>query len=205
LTCAAGGGGPDALAISYEADSSNSVATSGGAATDCLGQSLPSSATTINIWDPSGGSSSPTAVTYTVANNLFYIGTSSVITSPSLYCRGNGNAIPQPLVENIEDMQFVYGTAAAAATSTLSVAGYLSASGIANDAGLAALASDADRWSKVVTVRICVLVRSEAFVVSDADSAQYVQCDGTVNTAPPDLRLRRAYTTTVVLRNRAAL
>jgi type IV pilus assembly protein PilW len=38
--------------------------------------------------------------------------------------------------------------------------------------------------------------------VSDADSARYLKCDGTIETNPPDLRLRRSYSTTVVLRNR---
>jgi type IV pilus assembly protein PilW len=39
-------------------------------------------------------------------------------------------------------------------------------------------------------------------VVTDSVSARYVKCDGTLENNPPDLRLRKAYTTTVVLRNR---
>ena len=107
------------------------------------------------------------------------------------------------MVENIEDLQFVYGTAPATAT-TLSVSGYLSAAEILTNSSLAALADDPTRWAKVMTVRICVVVRSEQPVVSDTASAQYVKCDGTFNTSPPDLRLRRAYSTTVVLRNRVS-
>lgn len=202
LTCAAGGGAaPDSIAISYEADTFNTIPTAGGAATDCLGQSLPVVSGFADIWN--GTNPVSTAVTYTVADNRFYVGTSAVISSPSLYCKGNGGVNPQPLVENVEDLQFVYGTAPSTAT-TLSVAGYLSAADILTDTGLAALADDPARWSKVMTVRICVVVRSELPVVSDAASAQYVQCDGTLNTSPPDLRLRRAYSTTVVLRNRVA-
>jgi len=56
----------------------------------------------------------------------------------------------------------------------------------------------------VATVRICVLIRSEEAVAPDAASAGYTQCDGTTNSSPPDLRLRKAYSTTVVLRNRQA-
>jgi type IV pilus assembly protein PilW len=208
LTCTAGGGSaPDSIAISYEADRYNTVATSGGAATDCLGQTLPTVAGTANIWDPThlpAAASVPTAVTFTVADNRFYVGTSTAVQSPSLYCKGNGGATAQSLVENIEDLQFVYGTAPATATpTTLAVAGYLtSADAVLTSPTLAALPDDQSRWSKVMTVRICVLVRSEKPVVSDAASAQYVKCDGTTNTSPPDLRLRRAYSTTVVLRNR---
>ena len=203
LTCTATAGSlPDSLMITYEADRFNTVATSAGLATDCLGQSLPTVNATVNML--SGTATVATAVTYTVANNLFYVGTSTVITNPSLYCRGNGNATPQPLVENIEDLQLTYGTSVAAAT-TLTVAGYLSAAEIASEVNLAALPTDADRWGKVLTVRICIVVRSESEVAPDINSARYTRCDGTVNTSPPDRRLRRPYFTTVVLRNRLAL
>jgi type IV pilus assembly protein PilW len=204
LTC--GASGADSIAISYEADPYNTVKTTGGAATDCLGVTLPSTTGIVNKWN--GVASVPTSVTYTVADNRFYVGTSGVITVPSLYCKGNGTGgTPQPLVENIEDMQFIFGTALATATTTMSVAGYLDAAGILSNAGLAALPDDQTRWSKVLTVRVCVLARSEQVVAPDAASAKYVSCPtngastGTLTDAP-DLRLRRAYSTTVVLRNR---
>ncbi|MDO9359479.1 MAG: PilW family protein [Polaromonas sp.] len=203
LTCAAGGGiAADSVAISYEADRYNTIPTSANAPTDCLGQSVPVTNGIHNVWN--GAAVAPTAVSYAVADNRFYIGTSSVITAPTLYCKGNGGTVAQPLVENIEDLQFTYGTAlAAAAPEALAVAGYLSATEVLSDTNLAALATEAERWAKVLTVRICVVARSEQPVVSDAASARYIKCDGTTNTSPPDLRLRRAYSTVVVLRNRA--
>jgi type IV pilus assembly protein PilW len=203
LTCAAGGGSAsDSIAVSYEADRYNTIPTTTNVPTDCLGQGLPAINGTQDIWN--GTAVTPTAVTYRVADNRFYIGTSAVITAPTLYCKGNGGTNPQPLVENIEDLQLTYGTAtAAAAPNALAVAGYLSAADVVTNADLVALATEAERWSKVLTVRICVVARSEQQVVSDAASARYVRCDGTTNTAPPDLRLRRAYSTVVVLRNRA--
>ena len=206
LTCAAGGGtSADSIAISYEADSFNTVATSGGAATDCLGDSLPvvTSAPQPQVWDGAVVGPPATVITYTVADNRFYIATPAASTSPSLYCKGNGNVNPQPLVENVEDLQLMYGTAKSTG-ATLEVAGYLSAADIVADANLSLLADDV-RWSKVVTVRICVVMRSAVPVVTDSVSARYTKCDGTLNTSPPDLRLRRAYSTTVVLRNRVAL
>jgi type IV pilus assembly protein PilW len=81
------------------------------------------------------------------------------------------------------------------------VAGYLSAYDIVNDANLSLLPIE-QRWGKVLTVRICVLVRSENPVAPDANAAKYDDCQGNTNVTAPDLRLRRAYTTTVVLRNR---
>jgi type IV pilus assembly protein PilW len=221
LTCAAGGGAKaDSVAVSYEADAYNTIPTSAGIPTDCLGQALPVRTTLgVQVWDPAklpAAGTVPKDVTFTVADNRYYVGTSTVVTAPSLYCKGSGGVTPQPLVENIEDIQFLYGTATAASTPVnMAVAGYLTASdpvamaapipsydAIPNDATLAALPSDAARWSKVLTVRICVVVRSEQQVVSDAASARYDKCDGTQNAAAPDLRLRRAYFTTVVLRNR---
>jgi type IV pilus assembly protein PilW len=154
----------------------------------------------VQAWN--GAAVVATPVTYYVADNRFYVGTTAVVKSPSLYCKGNGGANPQPLVENIEDLQFTYGTALATATTTLAVSGYLDAAGILTQVDLAALPDNPTRWSKVMTVRICVLVRSEQPIVSDASSAQYVKCDGSVEANPADLRLRRTYSTTVVLRNR---
>lgn len=203
LTCAAGGGtAPDSIAVSYEADRYNTIPTTAGLPTDCLGQALTAINANVLAWNGAAAVSTP--VTYYVADSRFYVGTTAVVKSPSLYCKGSGGANPQPLVENIEDLQFTYGTALATATSTLAVSGYLKASEILTDANLAALANDPSRWSKVMTVRICVLVRSEQPVVSDASSAQYVKCDGTVEASPADLRLRRTYSTTVVLRNRVS-
>ncbi len=147
-----------------------------------------------------GAATATTGVTYTVAENRFFIGTSTAIVSPSLYCKGNGGAsTAQPLVENVEDMQFTYGTMNTTATAT-GVAGYLRADEILSNAALAALPDDATRWARVLTVRICIVVRSELPVVSDADSAKYLDCTGNLVDAP-DLRLRRAYSTTVELRN----
>ena len=163
LTCSVGASTtPNSIAVSYEADRYNTLPTSTGVPTDCLGQSL---------------------------------------TAPSLYCKGNGGANPQPLVENVEDMQFTYGAGPATGTLT-SVAGYLDSASLLTQANLAALPDDPARWARVVTVRICVLMRSEKPVVDNSASARYTKCDGTEEINPPDLRLRRAYSTTVVLRNR---
>jgi type IV pilus assembly protein PilW len=201
LNCAAGSNAlPDSIALSYEADVFNSVSTAAKLPTDCLGVRL-------NKISATSHEAVPVSADYYVASNLFYIGTSQSIVSPSLYCKGNGVAsTAQPLVENIEDMRFTYGavrsSTAATDTSTAVVAGYLTADQVLTQVNMAGLANDAERWAKVITVNICVLVRSEVPVAVDSASARYLKCDGKLETTPADLLLRRAYHATVVLRNR---
>lgn len=204
LTCA-GGGPPHAVAVSYEANSFNTVPTVPPASspTDCLGQSLPQiTNAAMPVWN--GLIVVPTAVNYSVADNRFYVGTTTVggIITPSLFCKGNGGA-EQAMVENVEDLQLRYGVAAIATLPPLTVAGYLTAT----EVSALGLASADLRWGKVATVRVCVVVRSENAIMADADSARYIPCfptaaQETSGIAAPDLRMRRAYSTTVVLRNR---
>ncbi|MBK7314733.1 MAG: PilW family protein [Burkholderiales bacterium] len=208
LTCVAGGTNtvPDSIAVSYEADRFNTIPTGGTSSlpTDCLGNKLP--VVTATVSTIVAGTASSADVTYTVADNRYYIGTASVanVVTPSLYCKGNGGAsVQMPMVENIETLQLRYGTVSTASTATTAtVAGYLHATEVLTETSMALLANDAERWAKVATVRICVLVRSENPVAPNAASAQYTDCAGNLVDNPPDLRLRRAYTTTVVLRNR---
>lgn len=195
LACS--GTGADSLAVAYEADRYNTVPTGSPtfSPTDCLGQTLTFVTSTVNAWSATTASVKPTSVTYAIADNRFYVDTGN------LYCKGNGGAA-QALIENVEDMQISYGVAPSTAGATLTVAGYLKSSDINTDTTIAAAL--VDRWAKVATVRVCVVVRSDKPLAPSAESARYYKCDGSLNTAPPDLRLRRAYTTTVVLRNRIA-
>jgi Tfp pilus assembly protein PilW len=56
---------PDSIAVVYEGDRFNTVrTTSTNAATDCLGSSLPSTTTDVNVWN--GASTVTSTVTYTV-------------------------------------------------------------------------------------------------------------------------------------------
>ena len=257
LTCPSGTGN-SSISIGYEANRFNTVPTSSGTPTDCLGNSLPSVSQAVTT-------SLGVAATVTVyeAENRFYIGTSTYIASPSLYCKGNSpNTNPQPLVENIEAMRITYGMSNPARardfgvnspdvapnfilgylstsqmlTSSVSLSGsltftvpnlttsvgYLTPSfslsqmavtpttAFINPATGAAISNlptgvpESKIWGAVKAVRVCVLVRSENAAVLDAP-AQYVDCNGALVTASgaDSRRLRRAYTTTVVLRNQS--
>ena len=85
------------------------------------------------------------------------------------------------------------------------IAGYLDANSVETETTLATLKPDSPhRWDLTMTIKICVLVRSELPVVSDAASAKYVPCFANPPDPvdAPDLRLRRTYYSTVVMRNR---
>ena len=191
---------PDSVAINYEADKFNTVPTnqaSGESPTDCVGNALPAITAFVSSIAGTGTATTTTTttVTYAVARNVFYVDTSpSRGTTTSLYCKGNGIAPtsqgPQALVENLEDLQFLYGAASTTST-TATIAGYWPASEFPAQA----------QWSNVLSVRICVLVHSEQPVLSSAAPTSYRNCEGAL-VINPDGRLRQAYFSTVALRNR---
>lgn len=211
LTCghSATSSGPDSISIAYETDRYNSIATAAGVPTDCVGSGItPATFNYIKSDESTAGS-----VSVYEAENRFYIGTSTAIINPSLYCKGNASANGQPLVENVENLQFRYGVVNPAninltyvtvtpTFTTTQVLGYLTAYDVDNDATtLTGLAGSAARWNAVKTIRICVVVRSENQILDSTSSARYLDCNDTLVTSPPDRRMRRAYSTTVVIRN----
>ena len=185
---------PHSLFLRYEADQWNTAA-SAGKPTDCLGTKL-----------------TPPPGLPNIVENRYYIDTSQVIRPRSLYCKGNGGlGFAQPMIENIEDLKFRFGTAimpapappASAASAPKLIAGYLSATEVEKLASSQQKSDIAIAWNQVLTVQICIVVRSEAInLVADNASSTYTKCDGTQDTSQTDRRLRRAYTTTVALRNR---
>ena len=86
LTCghSTSSAGPDSIAIAYEADRYNTIATSANAPTDCMGSGLTGFTTTVARSD---GTNTTTAVYE--AENRFYVGTSTSVVNPTLYCKGN--------------------------------------------------------------------------------------------------------------------
>lgn len=204
--------GPDSISIGYEADRYNTIALANGQPTDCMGVGIDPISPAPSYLNAAGVA---TSASIYEAENRFYIGTSTSVINPTLYCKGNGaNSTAQPLVENIENLQFSYGTVNPNTTTspiyvtvtptftTTLVLGYLSAYEVENNGAPlpGAAGATSARWNAVKSVRICVVARSEQPLADSLDSARYVDCNGTL-TVPPDKRLRRAYTTTVVLRN----
>lgn len=193
LTCT-GAPAPNtgALAVVHEADLVSGKNTAAGLPMDCIGNGVVAEAAA----SLSGGS-------YYTMQSRFYI------ENNALMCLGSGgalprislNQVPQALAENIESMSFMFGIGSPADNKI--VQGYYSPveiNGAPADAAFAAL-TVAQRYDKVVAVRVCVVVRSENAILNDTDTAPtYLDCDDN-SAAINDGRLRRAYRTTVLLRN----
>jgi type IV pilus assembly protein PilW len=195
------------IAVTYEADIYNTVPTSGGVPTDCIGSGLAMQTLSENGRN----------------FNYFYVENRFYVRNNNLFCVGSGGTVgneysapAQPLVANVEQIHFSYGVATstlAASTSTTTIStrplGYLSAAQIGDasgdDSGSGVNSNlqtiDATkRWSKVTSVRICVLMRTSREVLIDPQP--YVGCDPTQDAITPTDRIaRRAFISTVNLRN----
>lgn len=199
LSCA-GSGASDSIAVAYEADARNSVLRNGTQPGDCVGTGI--------ALTPAG-----TGPAYYLAESRLYIGAGS---QSSLTCQGNGlqAALPaagnptalgvaQPLVDNIVRLRIRYGLADSTVPSARP--GRPIRFVKAADVGAAAAAG----WRDVSAVRVCVVVRSENEVL-DAITPYY-GCDAIESsetdpakllTTPPDRRMYRAFSTTVMIQNK---
>lgn len=200
LACAASDTGPDALAIRFQATPLNSQVTSAGAPSNC-------SFNAINAWTPGATEGSTTAIR--LADNRYYIANDDNNgNTPTLYCKGRGDdggagtgfSAATPLVPNIENMQLTYAVTLAPTNDAPlphQVTAYV-------EAGSDTLGSTLANWSRVAAVRVCLLARSDKPIPLNGLDANtvgtYVDCAGTTQTAN-DRYLRRAYITTVQLRN----
>jgi type IV pilus assembly protein PilW len=110
--------------------------------------------------------------------------------TPSIY-RKSGAAAAQELVEGVEDMQITYGidTSPDCATNDGGADQYVTAKDI-EDNTIALACTTAERWKKVLAVRVALSMRS----VDDGITTD-VQPEG-------DRRLRKTFTTTIAARNR---
>jgi type IV pilus assembly protein PilW len=129
-----------------------------------------------------------------IVRNRYYV-SSGASGRPELYCAGVGGS-GQPLIENIDSMSILYGMQVAAAPRQ--VVRYVSATAIAG--------VGAAEWNNVVSVRICLIVRSAQPVLDSGgeDTLKYQDCAGVSQTSN-DRYLRRAYFTTSTVRARMPL
>ncbi|MFK7963746.1 MAG: PilW family protein [Burkholderiaceae bacterium] len=196
LTACVGNGTPNALAVAYEADAFNTLLLAPGQPSDCLGRPLAAQVSAID------------GANFFVAENRFYLRNNATTGDPELVCDGNGGAgfgAAQPIVSNVEDFQVWFGVSDTTTTQFGNtvfsgvVASYLTGDQL--DAQFIAEPL-LNRWSRVNSVRICLLMRTDDFVADEA--TPYVDCQGNV-IDPPDRRLRYAVSTTINLRNNSAL
>lgn len=129
---------------------------SDGTTIDCLGNTVSASSVVVN---------------------QFYIDNNG-----ALSCLSTTNANPQPLVENVEDMQITYGVDA---NGTGSANYYVDAGSVT-------------KWSQVISLHVSLLLVSQEDNL--APVAQTYQYNGAATTAT-DRRLRAVFNTTIALRN----
>ncbi|WP_211471605.1 PilW family protein [Collimonas humicola] len=125
--------------------------------------------------------------------NRFFVASSPDSSVNTLYCHGNGNNSAQPLLNNVEQLQLMYGVAAA---------GDATPGQLLDASQVAALSEDQQaNWKRVVSVRLCLQIRGEQTV--GAAPQHYLDCDGAARVAG-DRSLRQVFMRTVTLRNQAA-
>ncbi len=194
LACAkAGEPGNAAVSILYEADVFDTYPGTAARPTNCLGNQL--------------GEAESLLGTYSLAENRFFIRTQPGTGNPALYCAASSGSgfSSQPLVDNVESLVLTWGLA----DMTLDKLGRRMPAG---DAVRYVTAGDIDRlfagddarWSRVVSVHVCLVMRSPKGLAVEA--VGHVGCDGkpVMPADAADRRLRRVMHATVHLRNRAA-
>jgi type IV pilus assembly protein PilW len=213
-----GGTRQDAFAVRYEASLLNSQSVTNAGVQfpgNCAHEALAA-------WDASAeGAASATPLA--LADNRYYVADDPANNNtPTLYCQGRvggagagpagtGYGAATALIPNIEDMQVQYAVTAlpsAGLPIPHQVNGYV-------DADHAVLGAAAANWSRVAALRICLIARSAQPVPTGdnpvgtanpdgttlvAGLGTYVDCDGVSQTAT-DRFIRRAYVTTIQLRN----
>lgn len=162
-----------AFEVVYEADLRTTAPTAANLPSDCLGN-------TIGVGPPY------------IARNRYFISVSTY-GRPELSCAStNPLTGSQPLLENIEAMAILYGVSVAAAPTQ--VVRYVTATQIS--------AVGPAEWLNVISVRVCLLVRSSDPVLDSLeDTPAYTDCAGTPGTLA-DRHLRRAYFTTAAIRDK---
>lgn len=201
LTCN-GGTGPDALAVRYEASLFNSQPVT-NAGVQSPGNCAHEAIDAWNALAEGAAAATPMAL----ADNRYYIANDADGT-PALFCQGRtgaGFGTATALIPNIEDMQLQYAVTALPTVGDPiphQVAGYVTA-----DQTVAAgpvLGTTAINWSRVAAIRVCLIARSARTVPAGDnslnDTGRYIDCAG-VEQTPNDRFVRRAYVTTIQLRN----
>jgi type IV pilus assembly protein PilW len=199
----------DALVVRYEADTNNTIPVGTGASaqpSNCVGEGI--AITTVSSATATG--STLTMAKFALADNRYYVQTTGTPSGgPELYCVGSTGfntvtntvtyGTPQPIMEGVERLDLSFGVAGTT-TGTVTVA-YMSAQGIDTN-----LSTETDRWKRILTVRVCLLLRNTASSDQSSrsaitDTSKYYDCSNTQRTST-DGYLRRAYTSTILLKNR---
>ena len=185
LTCKTLGTDTSAISVRFEGDTYN-TSPAGALPSDCLNQSVAAST-----------ASDYNSDLYSLVETRFFVKTGSNSGVPELFCAGNGSStfVPQPVMQYVESLALTYGVADDG--SSRLVTSYLTATGVDSLPGTVD-----QRWSRVVSVKICLVMRSEMRDQNTAGS--FINCAGTA-VASTDQFLRRSFRSVVTLRNRGGI
>lgn len=196
-------GAPDAIGIWYQSDSALASAQAG--TDDCVGET-PTPV-------PTPAQFQSTVANMRIVQNSFYVA------NGQLRCRGS-TGTEQPLLNGVEDLKIFYGFDDTAFASpavdmdpvarTLRTAAWINSQADPTPA----TASSLSAWDYVVSITVCVLVRTEEQGVSaQGNSTTFRPCPQTANQAlgvdaipdstATDGRIRRAHIQTFAVRGRA--
>lgn len=186
--CDTGPARSDAIEINFEASFHAVDRDSTDRLTDCQGAALDNPA--------SPGAQAPPAdpSSRLASTHRYFVETPAGTRTPQLYC-ASARSTKQPLVPHVQELRLSYGVAQGwdpTVPGSQRPVRYVQAHQVGDGA-----------WSEVVAVHLCVLMRSEEPVLdaAEAQTHTYIDCDG-VRQASGDRHLRRAFATTVGLRNR---
>jgi type IV pilus assembly protein PilW len=203
--CTGTGTAPDTLAVWFQSDS---VLASPQAATeDCLGNAVAANAANVTNADYAAR----LGTNISVIRNVYFVN------GGNLQCLGNGNATAQTLVTGVEDFRVYYGFDDTAYANAAGWALRPTGRSIRDAADLRDNFPDPapgiSRWDFVVSVHVCVLVRTEETGVVAQAGQTYARCPQSAAQAAgtaaiptatsADGRLRRAYSQVFTVRSRA--
>ena len=161
---------------------------------------------------------SPGSMLAPLTSDWFFLATKKGQTHPSLYMRtfhGSVNsASVSEVVANVEAMTFQYGENTENRTSLSNPCGSGTGNGEATGSGdglptyftdqYTSQAADVRDWSRIISIRIGLIMVSEDDLQTSGGKT-IAWLGGTYTPPVADKRLRRAYSTTVMLRNRSGL
>jgi type IV pilus assembly protein PilW len=203
IACAAGSTS-DAFLVRRDVDQrSTQIATGGALNSDCLGAAVVLSPSIPPVGKERGGMGP-----YFRIENRFFVRVNPVTNNPELYCQGNGNTPigapfvnpAQPIAENVEVMKIRYGISAFPSAPLQLVNQFLTADEINAMPNTFAIGGIFP-WERVVSLRICIVMRSANDAVATKPQT-YRNCDDQQVLAT-DRRLRGVFSTTIAIRNRS--
>ncbi len=186
--CGPPGAGSDAIEINFEAARYSALQDSNDLLADCRGSALVAAGAVSQASAPVGSTRIATASRYFVEE---------ADGTPMLYC-ASPSSTKGALVPHVQQLQVRYGLSSGWTHEDPSArrpSRFVAASQITGS-----------QWADVVAVRLCLLVQSPEPVLVGGESAtaSYLGCDGLTHLSTDGL-MRRAFVSTVAVRNRGAM